>query len=60
MKREQNDQAALTVDDSLAVMAEKHQILVVKADGYIREYQADYYLRPYNVSPVETHRQFPM
>jgi poly(3-hydroxybutyrate) depolymerase len=60
LKREQSDPTTLTVDDSLAFMAEKHQILVVKADGYNREYQADYYLRPYNVSPVETHRQFPM
>ncbi len=60
LKREQDDLTTLTVDDSLAIMAEMHQVLVVKADGYNRDYQADYYLRPYNVSPVETHRQFPM
>ncbi len=37
-----------------------HDVIVVKPDGYNRNPDEDYYLRPYNVSPVETQRQYPI
>lgn len=37
-----------------------NQVIVVKPDGYNRDMNEDYYLRPYNIGPVETHRQFPL
>ncbi|MBK8503807.1 MAG: hypothetical protein IPL46_17300 [Saprospiraceae bacterium] len=37
-----------------------NEVIVVKSDGYNRAKDEDYYLRPYNVGPVETHRQFPI
>lgn len=37
-----------------------HDVIVVKPDGYNRKPQEAYYLRPYNISPVETYRQFPL
>lgn len=46
--------------DNIAAFVSKHDVIVVKADGYNRSPNEDYYVRPYNVSPVETYRQFPI
>ncbi len=46
--------------DNIANYVETHDVIVVKPDGYNRNPDDEYYLRPYNVSPVETNRQFPI
>lgn len=46
--------------DNIANYVAEHDVIVVKPDGYNRETGDDYYLRPYNVAPVETSRQFPL
>ncbi|MEN8229070.1 MAG: alpha/beta hydrolase-fold protein [Bacteroidota bacterium] len=46
--------------DNIANYVAGHEVIVVKPDGYNRNPEGDYYLRPYNVSPVETNRQFPI
>jgi len=46
--------------DNIAAFVSTHDVIVVKADGYNRKPQEEYYLRPYNISPVETYRQFPL
>jgi len=46
--------------DNIANFVENHDVIVVKPDGYNRNPEDEYYLRPYNVSPVETNRQFPI
>ena len=46
--------------DNIANFVSKHDVIVVKADGYNRSPGEPYYVRPYNVSPVETYRQFPI
>jgi hypothetical protein len=46
--------------DNIANFVAKHEVIVVKSDGYNRSPDEKYYLRPYNVSPVETFRQFPI
>lgn len=46
--------------DNIANFVSTHEIIVVKSDGYNRSQDENYYLRPYNVSPVETFRQFPI
>lgn len=46
--------------DNIANFVSKHDVIVVKADGYNRSAYEKYYVRPYNVSPVETFRQFPL
>jgi hypothetical protein len=46
--------------DNIANFVGKHEVIVVKSDGYNRSPDEKYYLRPYNVSPVETFRQFPI
>jgi S-formylglutathione hydrolase FrmB len=46
--------------DNIANFVSKHEVIVVKADGYNRSLDEKYYVRPYNVSPVETFRQFPL
>jgi enterochelin esterase-like enzyme len=38
----------------------QRDVIVVKSDGYNRSKNEAYYLRPYNIGPVETHRQFPI
>lgn len=45
--------------DNIANFVAAHDIIVVKPDGYNRSPGEEYYLRPYNVSPVETYRQYP-
>ena len=46
--------------DNIANFVSQHDVIVVKADGYNRSPGEPYYVRPYNVSPVETYRQFPI
>ncbi len=46
--------------DNIANFVAKHEVIVVKPDGYNRNILEEYYLRPYNIGPVETHRQFPL
>jgi len=46
--------------DNIANFVSRHDVIVVKPDGYNRSPHEDYYVRPYNVSPVETYRQFPI
>ncbi|GAH48324.1 unnamed protein product, partial [marine sediment metagenome] len=46
--------------DNIANYVKNHDVIVVKPDGYNRNPDDEYYLRPYNVSPVETNRQFPI
>ncbi len=46
--------------DNIANYVAGHDVIVVKPDGYNRNPDEEYYLRPYNVSPVETQRQYPI
>jgi pimeloyl-ACP methyl ester carboxylesterase len=46
--------------DNIANFVADHEVIVVKPDGYNRSPGEEYYLRPYNVLPVETFRQFPV
>jgi S-formylglutathione hydrolase FrmB len=46
--------------DNIANYVSRHDVIVVKADGYNRRGNEEYYRRPYNVLPVETYRQFPI
>ncbi len=46
--------------DNIANYVAGHEVIVVKPDGYNRNTDEAYYLRPYNVSPVETNRQYPI
>ena len=46
--------------DNIARFVSTHEVIVVKADGYNRGQGEEYYVRPYNVTPVETYRQFPI
>jgi hypothetical protein len=46
--------------DNIANFVATHEVIVVKPDGYNRSPGEDYYLRPYNVLPVETYRQYPI
>jgi hypothetical protein len=46
--------------DNIANFVAAHDVIVVKPDGYNRSSGEEYYLRPYNVSPVETFRQYPI
>src|SRR5436305_2811325 len=43
--------------DNIANFVATHEVIVVKPDGYNRATDEKYYLRPYNVDPVETYRQ---
>jgi poly(3-hydroxybutyrate) depolymerase len=46
--------------DNIAAFVSKNDVIVVKPDGYNRSPGEEYYLRPYNIGPVETYRQFPL
>ena len=46
--------------DNIANFVSTHDVIVVKPDGYNRSPDEKYYVRPYNVGPVETYRQFPL
>jgi len=46
--------------DNIANFVSAHEVIVVKSDGYNRSADEKYYVRPYNIGPVETFRQFPL
>jgi hypothetical protein len=46
--------------DNLANFVGTHDVIVVKWDGFNPRFNGDNYKRPYNISPVETTRQFPL
>jgi hypothetical protein len=46
--------------DNIANFVASHEVIVVKPDGYNRSPDQPYNLRPYNIGPVETFRQFPI
>lgn len=46
--------------DNIANFVGTHDVIVVKWDGFNPRFAGDNYQRPYNISPVETSRQFPM
>ncbi|HRE50550.1 MAG TPA: alpha/beta hydrolase-fold protein [Flavitalea sp.] len=46
--------------DNIANFVSRNEVIVVKSDGYNRGMDEEYYLRPYNIGPVETYRQFPI
>jgi hypothetical protein len=46
--------------DNIAGFVSDHEVIVVKPDGYNRGAGEEYYLRPYNIGPVETFRQYPL
>jgi len=54
------DKGAENNGDNIANFVSTHQVIVVKSDGYNRSPDEKYYLRPYNIGPVETYRQFPI
>lgn len=47
-------------EEKIARMVAKYDIIVVKPDGYNKRPNEPYYLRPYNIGPVEGYRQFPL
>ena len=40
--------------DNIANFVSAHEVIVVKSDGYNRSADEKYYVRPYNIGPVET------
>lgn len=46
--------------DTIAAFVGTHDVIVVKWDGYNPRVPGEAYPRPYNISPVETKRQFPL
>jgi hypothetical protein len=46
--------------DNISDFVAHHEVIVVKPDGYNRSPAEEYYLRPYNIGPVETFRQYPV
>ena len=46
--------------DTIAKFVANHDVIVVKWDGFNLREGDEYNLRPYNIGPVETHRQFPL
>jgi hypothetical protein len=46
--------------DTIAAYVSSHDVIVVKWDGYNPRTPDEKYPRPYNISPVETRRQFPL
>jgi enterochelin esterase-like enzyme len=46
--------------DNIANFVSANEVIVVKSDGYDRYPDETYNVRPYNVDPVETYRQFPI
>ncbi|TMI87108.1 MAG: hypothetical protein E6H06_20145 [Bacteroidetes bacterium] len=54
------DKGSQNNGDNIANFVSAHEVIVVKSDGYNRGPDEKYYVRPYNVGPVETFRQFPL
>lgn len=46
--------------DTISNYVASHDLIVVKWDGYNPRQPGEDYLRPYNIGPVETARQFPL
>jgi len=46
--------------DTIAAFVARNDVLVVRWDGYNPRTPGENYVRPYNISPVETYRQFPL
>ena len=46
--------------DTIGRFVSYHDVIVVKWDGYNPRTPGEQYPRPYNISPVETERQFPL
>jgi S-formylglutathione hydrolase FrmB len=46
--------------DNIANFVAKNDVIVVKWDGYNPRIPGENNLRPYNIGPVETYRQFPL
>lgn len=49
--------------DNIANFVSSHDVIVVKSDGYNRDQDEEYYVRPYNIgkkSEVDRYRQFPI
>ena len=59
-KFEEFDKGDQNKGDNIAKFVAAHDVIVVKSDGYNRDPDEKYYLRPYNIGPVETYRQFPI
>src|SRR5687767_6416712 len=57
---EEFDKSDENKGDNIAKFVSTHDVIVVKSDGYNRSPDEKYYLRPYNIGPVETFRQFPI
>jgi Putative esterase len=45
--------------DTIGAYVSNHDVIVVKLDGYNPRTREEKYLRPWNIGPVETNRQFP-
>jgi predicted alpha/beta superfamily hydrolase len=56
----QADEGESNEGDNIANFVAENEVIVVKPDGYNRRPDEPYYLRPYNIGPVETYRQFPL
>ena len=54
------DQGSDYGGDTIAAYVGSHDVIVVKWDGYNPRTKDEKYPRPYNISPVETKRQFPL
>ena len=59
-KFEEFDSGDQNKGDNISKFVSDHDVIVVKSDGYNRSSNEKYYFRPYNVTPVETFRQFPI
>ncbi|HUQ92755.1 MAG TPA: alpha/beta hydrolase-fold protein [Bryobacteraceae bacterium] len=46
--------------DNIAAFVSRNDVIVVKWDGANPRTPGEDYIRPYNISPVETNRQFPL
>ena len=46
--------------DNVSAFVGTHDVIVVRWDGYNPRTPGENYPRPYNIGPVETHRQFPL
>ena len=57
---EEFDKGTQNKGDNIEKFMSTHDVIVVKSDGYNRSPDEKYYFRPYNVTPVETFRQFPI
>ena len=57
---EEFDKGDQNKGDNIAKFVTAHDVIVVKSDGYNRSPDEKYYLRPYNIGPVESYRQFPI